>query len=125
MIRSARILGAALVCALAVSCSSEQWITDDTGMVIATHGSADDGFAALLIGSLRNDHGCLVVKGEDGAQYVPVFPEDQVFAASGPALITFRDAAYSEGSVIELGGGTASYDLPGPCRGAAWFVSPA
>lgn len=75
------------------------------------------GDAALLVGTLVNSEGCLIVEQGDGDQVLPVLPRGQARVTGGLQLMGQR---YSVGDRIELTGGfgdAAPEDLPARCAG--------
>ena len=64
----------------------------------------DAGDEGQMIGTLREEEGCIVVEVDEGRLVVPIFPEDRI-ASDEEALLRFDEEIYEAGDILELGGG--------------------
>lgn len=102
---------------------------DSLDLAFATYEpSGSGGDAAQLRGVLADRDGCLVVRGEDGEESLPIWPRDQIsLRATQPRIEIFGDG-HELGESIEVAGGyTDPYEgpeVPRDCRAPAipWFV---
>ncbi|UVY85476.1 hypothetical protein NLU66_07775 [Brachybacterium sp. NBEC-018] len=122
-----RMLGAAaLLLAAAAGCGAPEPAVNEAGLTWITLPDSREGDAALLLGTVAEVRGCLVVRGDEGEDVYPVFGRSDA-----------RPRSFTVGQYVELGGGSIeasdttwrtsdSWTVPEACRGAEelWIVAP-
>jgi hypothetical protein len=108
-------------------CSSGTATATADGPVAFVTTDPDGGDAALLSAVVQVDDECVLVVGEEGTRWLPVFHAPT--ASSDGRTLAWEGRSYAPGDPIELGGGMSDDasrvdHVPAGCAyDAVWFVS--
>ncbi len=125
--REVRVAAAALAVVAALGACAHQAAAEPGGPVAFVTTDPHGGDAALLEGTVEAGESCVVVVGQDGTRYLPVFYSG--IAAGDADALTWEGRTYRDGDAIRLGGSspgapTGADYVPDGCEyDAAWNVA--